>query len=224
MSSRHSLACTAIAAWCGLALSGCSERPAPPPPAPVSAPAKPAPAVPPLFDDATGESGIAFRHVNGRTGHFYYPEIIGAGVAILDYDNDGRYDILAIQGGELANLTPAMAKGPCGARLYHNELVVNADGTRSLRFTDVTQGSGLCTHGYGMGVAVGDYDNDGCIDVFVTYFGAPSQLFHNNCNGTFTDVTRKAGVAGNGRWGASATFFDYDRDGRLDLFVVNYVD
>ena len=75
-----------------------------------------------------------------------------------------------------------------------------------------------------MGVAVGDFDNDGCVDVFITHFGAPNQLFRNNCDGTFTDVTKKAGVGGDGRWGASATFFDYDRDGFLDLFVANYVD
>src|SRR5207248_1946248 len=88
----------------------------------------------------------------------------------------------------------------------------------------VTDSSHLCTHGYGMGVAVGDVDNDGFADVFVTHFGAPNQLFRNNGNGTFTDITQKAGVAGSGKWGSSATFFDYDRDGHLDLFVANYVD
>jgi hypothetical protein len=113
---------------------------------------------------------------------------------------------------------------PRAARLYRNDLVVNPDGTRNLQFTDVTDASRLCSRGYGMGVAVGDFDSDGCVDMFITHFGAPNQLFRNNCDGTFTDVTSKAGVAGDGRWGASATFFDYDRDGFLDLFVTNYVD
>jgi hypothetical protein len=119
------------------------------------------------------------------------------------------------------------AKAPqqsCTARLYRNDLVMNPDGTRTLKYTDVTEASGLCSHGYGMGVAIGDYNNDGCADVFITHFGAPNQLFRNNCDGTFTDVTRQAGVAGNGHWGSSATFVDYDRDGLLDLYVANYVD
>ena len=178
-----------------------------------------------LFVDATESSGITFKHQNGMSGEFYYPEIIGSGVALLDYNNDGKLDILALQGTPLvAGKSTNADNAGCMARLYRNDLVIGSDGTRTLKFTDVTEASGLCTHGYGMGVAVGDFDNDGFVDVFITNFGAPNQLFHNNGDGTFTDVTSKAGVAGNGYWGSSATFFDYDRDGLLDLYVANYVD
>jgi hypothetical protein len=178
------------------------------------------------FVDVTVSTGISFQHFNGRNGEFYYPEIIGSGVALLDYNNDGKLDILVLQGAPLAPgaRAPDASREPCTARLFRNDLVVNADGSRVLKFTDVTEGSGLCSHGYGMGVAIGDFNNDGCVDVFITHFGAPNQLFRNNCDGTFTDVTAKAGVGGNGKWGASATFFDYDRDGLLDLYVANYVD
>ena len=184
------------------------------------------PATPPeRFVDATESTGIRFRHFNGRNGEFYYPEIIGSGVALLDYNNDGKLDILVLQGTPLGPGVYADApKEPCSAHLYRNDFAVNAEGAPSLRFTDVTSLSGLCSRGYGMGVAAGDVDNDGCVDVFITHFGAPNQLFRNQCDGTFADVTAKAGVAGNGRWGASATLADYDRDGLLDLYVVNYVD
>ena len=178
-----------------------------------------------IYADATEASGIRFRHVNGMSGEFYYPEIIGSGVALFDFNNDGKLDILALQGTPLAaGNQGTVANEPCAARLYRNDLVVNPDGTRNLKFTDVTETSGLCSRGYGMGIAVGDFNNDGCVDVFITHFGAPNQLFRNNCDGTFTDVTKKAGVAGDGRWGASATFVDYDRDGFLDLYVTNYVE
>jgi hypothetical protein len=178
---------------------------------------------PEIFVDATEATGLKFTHTNGMSGEFYFSEIIGPGIALLDYDNDGRLDILVLQGTPLVTGKPTTASPECTARLFHNDLVVNADGTRTLKFTDVTEKSKLCSHGYGMGIAVGDFDNDGFVDVFITHFGAPNQLFHNNGDGTFTDVTDKAGVAGDGHWGSSASFVDYDRDGFLDLYVANYV-
>src|SRR5205085_5163476 len=107
-------------------------------------------------------------------------------------------------------------------RLFRNDLVVTADGKRTLRFTDVTESAHAGVRGYGMGVAVGDYDNDGYLDLFITAFG-PSTLLHNNGDGTFTDVTATAGID-DAQWGTSAAFVDYDRDGYLDLFVAHYVD
>jgi hypothetical protein len=178
-----------------------------------------------IFVDVTETTGIKFTHFNGMKGEFYLAEITGAGVALLDYDNDGKLDILVLQGTPLGSDEPANTpSATCAARLFHNDLVVSPDGTRNLKFSDVTETSGLCARGYGMGIATGDFDNDGCVDVFVTHFDAPNQLFRNRCDGTFIDVTAQAGVAGNGRWGMSASFFDYDRDGFLDLYVTNYVD
>src|SRR5690349_12861240 len=176
-----------------------------------------------IFVDATEASGIHFVHTNGMTGEYYFAEIIGSGVAIFDYDNDGRPDILVLDGTPLGEATSEKTALKCSARLFHNEMTVTAAGERILKFTDVTERSGLCSHGYGMGVAVGDYDNDGFPDVFITHFDAPNQLFHNNGDGTFSDVTESAGVGGSGRWGASSSFVDYDRDGLLDLYVANYV-
>jgi enediyne biosynthesis protein E4 len=176
-----------------------------------------------IFIDATETSGIHFVHTNGMKGEYYFSEIIGSGVAVFDYDNDSRPDILVLNGTPLGEATTGEAGSSCSARLFHNELRVSESGERTLKFTDVTENSGLCSHGYGMGVAIGDYDNDGFPDVFITHFDAPNQLFHNNGDGTFSDVTERAGVAGNRQWGASASFFDYDRDGFLDLYVANYV-
>jgi hypothetical protein len=160
------------------------------------------------FVDVTSQSGLDFVHVNGAKGGLLLPEVIGSGGALFDYDNDGDLDAFLVQGA-----------GP--SALFRNELTIKPDGTRSLRFTDVTKASGIVAAGSGMGAATGDFDNDGWIDLYVTKLGS-NQLFRNNGNGTFTDVTAKAG-ADDPRWSTSATFFDYDRDGWLDLFVVNYV-
>jgi enediyne biosynthesis protein E4 len=188
----------------------------------VSSSAKPLPA--PLFRDAAAELGLRFQHFTGATGDLFMPEIMGAGAALFDYDGDGDLDVYLIQGTLLDKtkqkdaLFPAPTTHWPGHRLFRNELVP----TGRLGFRDVTQEAGVGYEGYGMGVAVGDYDNDGDPDLYVTHFG-PNILFRNNGNGTFTDVTREAGVD-DPRWSASAAFLDYDRDGDLDLFVTNYVD
>ncbi|PYV12803.1 MAG: hypothetical protein DMG07_16310 [Acidobacteria bacterium] len=181
--------------------------------------------VTPAFREAAAETGLEFRHFTGATGQFYIPEIMGAGVALFDYDNDGDLDVYLVQGTMLDRTKrPAESifpPGPgfrAGNRLFRNELVPAG----KLRFTDVTEAAGVGHEGYGMGVAVGDYDNDGRLDLYVTNFGS-NVLYHNNGNGTFTDRTRDAGVD-DPRWSTSAAFLDYDRDGRLDLFVSNYVD
>jgi enediyne biosynthesis protein E4 len=176
-----------------------------------------------IFVDVTEASGVRFTHMNGMTGEYFFSEIIGSGVAVFDYDNDGRPDILVLQGAPLVASRNPNEWPRCSARLFHNETVMIDNGPRPLVFSDVTDKSGLCSRGYGMGIAVGDFDNDGFVDVFITHFGAPNQLFRNRGDGTFEDVTRSAGLAGQGRWGSSAAFVDYDRDGRLDLYVANYV-
>ena len=146
------------------------------------------------------------------------------GVALFDYDNDGDLDVYLVQGQLLGSGMPLLPppQGPAGDRLFRNDLEVRADGTRVLHFTDVTSQSGIHPRGYGMGVAVGDIDNDGWPDLYLTGFGR-NQMFHNNGNGTFTDVTKMSGTDDPSSWGVSATFFDYDRDGLLDLFVGNYL-
>ena len=175
----------------------------------------------PQFRDVAAEAGLDFRHVNGSTGEYFLPEIMAPGGALLDYDGDGDLDVFVVQGGTLDPRKPAA--GAAGNRLFRNDSKPGPDGTLVLRFTDVTVQAGLAgAKGYGMGVAVGDYDNDGYPDLYVTNFG-PNVLYHNNRDGTFTDVTKHAGVDDE-RWSASAAFLDYDRDGFLDLVVVNYVD
>lgn len=175
-----------------------------------------------LFREAAAEAGLKFHHFTGATGQYFMPEIMGAGVALLDYDNDGDLDVYLLQGTMLdpsgKPLFPPAAGEPPGNRLFRNELIPSG----RLRFTDVTAEAGVGSNGYGMGAATGDYDNDGNVDLYVTNFGH-NVLFHNNGNGTFTDVTKRAGVD-DPRWSSSAAFLDYDRDGDLDLFVLNYVD
>ncbi|MFN7985383.1 MAG: CRTAC1 family protein [Vicinamibacterales bacterium] len=175
------------------------------------------------FVDRARESGIDFVHFNGMSGKFYQPEIMAPGVALFDYDNDGDLDVYLVQGSMLGTGTPLLPmQGPPGDRLYRNDLDVKADGTRALHFTDVTASAGIHPRGYGMGVAVGDIDNDGWPDLYLTGFGR-NQMFRNNGNGTFTDITKPSGTDDPSSWGVSATFFDYDRDGLLDLFVANYL-
>ena len=176
------------------------------------------------FVDRTEMTGLDYTHFNGMTGGFYTPEMMGPGVGLLDYDNDGDLDVYIPQGELLGEgeplITPPEGQ-PLTDRLFRNDLEVHPDGTRTLRFTDVTNASGLRSRGYGIGVATGDYDNDGWVDLYVTRFG-PNQMFRNLGDGTFLDVSAASGTD-DASWGAPATFFDYDRDGFLDLFVGNYL-
>jgi hypothetical protein len=172
----------------------------------------------PVFADVTAKSGVNFHCNPSKTSEKYLIETMVGGVAMLDYDGDGRLDLFFVNGAALQDKIPP-GKDPDKSdpkfwnRLYHN----NGDGT----FTDVTEKAGVKGHSYGMGVAVGDYDNDGRPDIYVTNYGR-NILYHNNGDGTFTDVTDKAGVAAGG-WSASACWVDYDRDGRLDLIVSRYL-
>ncbi|MFZ4794019.1 MAG: FG-GAP repeat domain-containing protein, partial [Blastocatellia bacterium] len=171
--------------------------------------------VPVQFSDVTAGAGIRFRHNNGASGKKYLPETTGSGCAFLDYDRDGWPDILLINGMDFADAPKKRRSVPA---LYHN----NQNGT----FSDVTAGSGLGQPMYGMGVAIGDYDNDGWDDIFITALGQ-NRLFRNlgeTTPGKFGDVTAKVGMVGAPAFSTSAAWLDYDRDGRLDLFVGNYVD
>jgi hypothetical protein len=171
-----------------------------------------APAVGPAvtFRDVTQQAHIRFVHNNGAFGKKFLPETLGPGVAFIDYDNDGWPDIFLVNGMDW----PGHTQKHSTPKLYHN----NHDGT----FTDVTHKAGLDVEIYGMGAAVGDFDNDGHDDLFVSALGQ-SRLFHNNGNGTFTDVTQKTGLSGPREFSTSAAWVDYDKDGRLDLLVGNYV-
>ncbi len=179
------------------------------------------------FTERAEASGLTFVHFNGMSGKFLYPELMAPGVALFDYDNDGDLDVFIVQGRMLGK-TPAAEAQPQSAgplplqgRLFRNDLAIQPDGSRKLTFTDVTAASGINAQGYGMGVAAGDYNNDGCVDLFVTNLG-PAQLFRNNCDGTFTDVSKASHVSDSG-WSVPAVFFDFDRDGFLDLFVGHYL-
>jgi hypothetical protein len=217
-----------------LVLSGCKqqspnpqETPSPqptvssPPSVPasvqISTPSEPALSVAPSrpsgpieFTDVTAKAGVHFKHNTGAFGKKYLPETMGSGVCFLDYDNDGWQDILLVNSMDW----PGHGSGKSFPALYHN----NQDGT----FTDVTRQAGLALEIYGMGCAVGDYDNDGKVDIYITAVGS-NHLFRNIGNGKFADVTAKAGVSDPG-FSVSAVWFDYDNDGKLDLFVAHYID
>jgi len=193
------------------------------PPVPSPSAISPSPAVsPPMnsdsvrpsgpieFVDVTAQAGIHFKHNSGAFGKKYLPETMGSGVCFIDYDNDGWQDIFLVNSMDW----PEHKTGKSLPALYHN----NHDGT----FTDVTQQAGLAIETYGLGCAVGDYDNDGYEDLYLTTVGS-NHLFHNLGNGKFADVTARAGVASPG-FSASAVWFDYDNDGELDLFVTHYID
>ena len=171
----------------------------------------------PLFVEVASTTGLQFTHVNGATGQYFMPEVMGAGVALFDYDNDGDLDVFLVQGGPLGSVGDSAP----ASRLFRNDLAVSG-ARRNLRFTDVTARAGLGLQAYGMGAATGDYDNDGDTDLFVTTFG-PDYLYRNNGNGTFADVTPEARTT-DPLWSTSAAFLDYDRDGDLDLYVANYLD
>jgi hypothetical protein len=186
------------------------------PPAKTADP--PANASAPKFTDVTPSVGIKFQNLASHTSKKYLIETMGSGVALFDYDNDGRLDIFAVNGAPLADPTakgtiPQKTDPKYWNRLYHQK----QDGT----FEDMTEKAGLQGVGYGMGVAVGDYDNDGYEDLYVTAYGG-NKLYHNNGDGTFTDVTEKAGVTGTG-WSTSAAWIDLDNDGFLDLVVLRYL-
>jgi hypothetical protein len=209
-----------------LALASCGN-----PPRPADSREAAQPKAPDWFVDKAADAGLDFVHFNGMSGQFFYAEIIGSGVALFDYDNDGDLDVFLVQGRKLGAAPPLFPPpaSPLQGRLYRNDLVVNQDGSRSLKFVDVTRESGIAAGGYGMGAAAGDFNNDGCIDLFLTNLG-PNQLWRNNCDGTFTDVSDRLGPplsparqGADPSWSVSAAFLDFDRDGWLDLFVGNYL-
>jgi hypothetical protein len=170
------------------------------------------------FTDVTSALGVHFKYLSSHTPKHYLLETMGGGVALFDYDNDGRLDIFLVNGAPLQDPTPQGSIPQKAGQNYWNRLYhQKPDGT----FEDVTEKAGLQGVGYGMGVAVGDYDNDGNEDLYVTAYGG-NKLYHNNGDGTFTDVTEKAGVAGSG-WSTSAAWVDLDNDGLLDLVVLRYV-
>jgi hypothetical protein len=169
---------------------------------------------PAWFVDVAAQAGLQMNNVNGELNtKKYIIETTGSGVAVLDYDRDGWPDVYLVNGDALDSQGHEKTS-PTG-HLYHN----NHDGT----FTDVTRSAGLTASGWGQGACVGDYDNDGFDDLYVTYYGK-NRLYHNEHNGTFKEVSAAAGVTGSGgEWGSGCAFVDYDRDGKLDLVVANYV-
>lgn len=181
------------------------------------------------FTECAAETGLVFSFFNGMSGEFYLPEIKSGGIGLLDFDNDGDLDVYLVQGHMLGDsktlsdaIFPPTDSLPLNDRLFRNDLVIHPDGTRVLRFVDVTDLSGIVEGEYGIGVATGDYDDDGWVDLYISST-TKNRLWRNNGDGTFADVTSKAG-AEEERYSTSCSFVDYDQDGRLDLFIVNYVD
>jgi len=182
-----------------------------------------------VFKDVAEQTGLRFRHYNGMTGKFYLPEITGSGGALFDFDNDGDLDIYLVQSTTLepntasaTTLFPWRGAGPPRGSLFRNELISPGGARRALSFTDVTDESGIVATGYGMGAAVGDINNDGLPDLYLTNLGA-NQMYLNKGGGKFVDLTKESGTD-DPRWTTSASFVDYDRDGWLDLMIVNYAD
>lgn len=189
---------------------------------------KPRPS-PIIFKEVAQQVGLKFQHYNGMTGKFYLPEITGSGSALFDFDNDGDLDVFIVQSNVLEpnidaakTLFPWTGLEPPRGRLFRNDLTIGRDGRRTLVFTDVTQKSGIVATGYGMGAAVGDINNDGLPDLYLTNLGS-NQMYLNKGDGKFVDVTKESGTD-DPRWTTSASFFDYDRDGWLDLMIVNYAE
>src|SRR5678816_1551444 len=169
-----------------------------------------------VFKDVAEQVGLRFQHYNGMTGKFYLPEITGSGAALFDFDNDGDLDVFIVQGNVFdPNTKP---NSSLFGKLFRNDLIPS----KILSFTDVTQKSGIVATGYGMGAAVGDINNDGLPDLYLSNLGS-NQMYLNKGDGKFVDVTKESGTD-DPRWSTSASFFDYDRDGWLDLMIVNYAD
>ena len=206
---REKMVALIAAALLALPLTGCSRSKPASPQVDATASPKLKPSEP-WFEEVAIKANLNFQHRSGHTSHFYIPEMETGGVGLLDYDNDGLLDVFCVTGG---SLDPSVTNRPTN-RLYRN--------LGNWRFEDVTARAGVGGRGeYGMGCACVDYNGDGWVDIYVTNLGT-NILYHNNGDGTFSDVTREAGVGG-GPWGTSAAFFDYDGDGYLDLIVVNYL-
>jgi enediyne biosynthesis protein E4 len=205
-------------AWAWLATGTASTQSARTPP-PIS----------PIFEEVAQRTGLSFEHYNGMTGKLFLPEIMGAGAAFLDYDNDGDLDVFLVQGSVLdardqpaGTLFPWRERNEPRGKLFRNELSHPKGAKPAIQFIDVTEQSGITAKGYGMGVATGDINNDGFVDLYLTNLGS-NRMYLNKGDGTFIDVTSKTGTD-DPRWSTSASFFDYDRDGWLDLMVVNYAE
>lgn len=180
------------------------------------------------FTEVAAASGLDFTHWNGMSGRFYFPEVVGSGGALFDYDNDGDLDIYLVQGRflgpdqHLEQSTFPPPSLPAKDRLFRNDTEVDEEGTPRLRFTDVTESSQIKALHYGMGAYAADIDGDGYQDLYLTNFG-PNELWRNRGDGTFEEVAEKVGLSET-RWSVAASFFDVDGDGWLDLFVGNYMD